>query len=193
VYEEGTLVDSAVVGINFVGDAVLATQTSAGQVQVTLATMTCGRVALEVSYPITGAGIYQVAFDYIWLDPSGSWNAPSKEWRLAPGVYEIGTNITMRDNPNLYAVRIVDMASNTILATSNSLSHIPSDYEHTTHLSTIVEFTNNARVAVLLDLPNIAACTVVGSYATVPPLYYAAFDAAICVYTLTDFWFHRII
>jgi hypothetical protein len=165
--------------------------------------MTYGRVSVEASYDITAAAIYVVNFSNLWLDPSNAWDNTNNVWGLVAGVYEIGTNITMRNNPNSYAVRIVSRASatTTILATSNSISHLAgtsgtsgpsSDWEHTTHLSTIVQLTNDSDVWVELDLPNTAACTVVGSYSA-SPTYYEAFDSDSCAYTLTDFWFHRLI
>jgi hypothetical protein len=189
VYDEGSVLDLATTSLDFVGAGVTAQSTGPGTVQVNVPLIDdYGRMSKDANQNIGGAAVTTVQFDYTWLDPNNRWDAATYSWFLPVGVYEIGTNITMENNPLEYAVRIVNLTNNgQILAIANSVAHQASDYEHTTHLSTIIELQDPSRIRIEVDTPYTVTCTINGLYVA-----YAPFDNIGGNRTLTDFWYHKL-
>jgi hypothetical protein len=128
------------------------------------------------------------------LDPNSRWNGTNYTWNLISGVYEIGTNITVSGtsgtsgSPGPYAVRIVNDTTGAVLAIANSVANLASNYEHTTHLSTIIKTTTDTPIRVDVDLPQATlTCTIHGVYTGYDP-----YDAETGANVLTDFWYHRV-
>jgi hypothetical protein len=179
----------ATVSLDFKGVGVTASSTGPGTVRVDIPMIDdYGRVSLQADQVITGTGLYTVEFDYTWLDPNTSWDGSNFGWRLPAGVYEIGTNITASNTPGRYAVRIFDSTAGTVLAIANSVSHATSDYEHTTHISTIIAVNDVSNVIqIQVDLPYVSSCIINGEYGL-----YTPFDNASGIRVLTDFWYHKL-
>ena len=182
----------ATTSIDFVGGAVSAVSTGPGTVQVNVPapSIDYGRVAKDFNQNVLPAvGLTIVEFDYVHLDPNGRWNAGNYWWNLPAGVYEIGANITCYNNPMEYAVRIINQASGQILAIANSVSHVNSDVEHTTHISTIVQLLDaSSRIMVQLDTPyQMGGYTINGAYVA-----YVASDNNPGTRVLTDLWYHKL-
>jgi hypothetical protein len=182
----------AATSIDFVGGAVTALSTGPGTVQVSVPTPSIdyGRVAKDANQAVApGAGLTNVQFDYVHLDPGGRWDAVNYWWNLPAGVYEIGANITCYNNPLEYAVRIWNAQGGQILAIANTVAHNNSDLEHTTHVSTIVQVLDaSSRIMVQLDTPYQAGgYTINGAYVA-----YIASDNNPGTRVLTDFWYHKL-
>ena len=189
MYNEGATVDLATTSIDFVGVGVNAQSTGPGSVQVSVPLIDdYGRRALDTPMNIAAPGLYVIQFDYNWLDPNNRWDIVNDGWNLPVGVYEIGTNVTAYNNPVEYAVRIVNFTNaGQILAIANTTAHQGSDYEHTTHLSTIVQLGDASVIRVEVDIPYSNGCTINSQY-----IGYAPTDAIQGNRLLTDFWYHKL-
>jgi hypothetical protein len=178
----------AAISLDFVGSGVTAQSTGPGTVQVNVPMINdYGRVSLENNQNCVTPGIYQVNFEYIWLDPLNRWDNIGKWWLLPAGVYEIGTNITAFNNPAEYSIRLYNASTGQPFAIANSISHLIGDLEHTTHLSTIVQFVDPTRIQVLVDAPYHTGFTISAQYTG-----YAATDNITGIRLLTDFWYHKL-